>query len=270
MGTVAARVGRGVVNRVKVPYGDHPEQFGHLYLPDDIHRQGAAADVPLPVVMIVHGGSWMAEYRLNMGTQYAVEFANAGFAAWNVEYRRVGAGGLWPETSADISAALQAVGDRVQQHSAVSLDVEDVRVLGHSAGGQLAVWLAGQADDTIRPSRVIAQAGVLDLVSGPENGRPNDSVDALMGTTFAAAPDVYRAASPLHRLPTGIDVHCIHGDQDDLVPLAGSRTYVDAARAAGDHAQLSVVEGEGHFEFLEPRSRSWNLSIDAVMAARRG
>lgn len=249
------------MNRVKVAYGDHPEQFGHLYIPD--------ADVrsvePLPVVMIVHGGSWMGRYALNMGTQYAIAFARAGLAAWNIEYRRVGAGGLWPQTSSDVSAALAAVGGELRRHSTVELDVNDVRVLGHSAGGQLAVWLAGEKGP-VRPARVVAQAGVLDFVEGPEDGRPSPSVEALMGAPYEDARELYRSASPLHRLPTGIDVHCIHGDRDDMVPISDSRRYVAAAVAAGDRARLTVIGGEGHFEFLEPGSGCWEASMDAVLA----
>ncbi|MGA9871429.1 MAG: alpha/beta hydrolase [Rhodococcus sp. (in: high G+C Gram-positive bacteria)] len=247
------------MNRTKIAYGEHPEQFGHLYLPDV-----PSADT-LSVALIVHGGSWSGDYALNMGTQYAIECARAGMAAWNIEYRRVGAGGTWPETSADVLAALQAVGTVVQAQSTVPLNTDDVRVLGHSAGGQLAVWLAGETDAPIRPSLVVAQAGVLDLVVGPEGGQPSPSVEALMGATYAEAPELYRSASPMHRGFTGVRVHCVHGDRDELVPLSHSTRYVDAATAAGDEAALTVVEGEGHFEFLQVGTGSWSASMAALL-----
>lgn len=247
------------MNRTLISYGDHPEQFGHLYLPE-----GDAAE-PIPVVTVIHGGFWSGRYALNLGTQYAIEFARAGLAAWNIEYRRVGAGGLWPEISSDVESAMAAIGDVVQHRSRAALDLDDVRVVGHSAGGHLAVWLAGQKSSAVRPSRVVSQAGVLDLTVGPVNARVDPAVEALLGIRYEDDPDAFRAASPLHRLPTGIPVHCIHGALDVQVPLAHSERYVTAASEAGDEARLSVVAGEDHFAFLQPGSECWSRSVAAVV-----
>lgn len=241
-------------------YGTHPEQFGHLYLPDSPVAER------LPVVVIVHGGFWSGRYALNLGTQYAVEFARAGVAAWNIEYRRVGAGGTWPEIGSDVLAALNALGHVVQEHSQMQFDLDDVRVIGHSAGGHLAVWAAGEQASKIRPSRVVSQAGVMDLTVGPSNGRVSPALEELLGATWDDDPEVYRGASPINRLPIGIPVHCIHGGLDVQVPVSQSVKYVEAAVAAGDSAQSTVVDEEDHFAFLQPGSECWKRSIAAVLA----
>lgn len=247
------------MNRIRIAYGEHSEQFGHLYLPE------TAASVPVPVVVVIHGGFWSGRYALNLGTQYAIEFARAGFAAWNIEYRRVGAGGTWPEVSRDVSDAVDAVGGVVQENSPFRLDRGDVRIVGHSAGGQLAVWLAGREEPDIRPSRVVSQAGVLDLTVGPSNKSVNPAVQALLGVSYEQAPELYRSASPLHRLPTGIPVHCIHGAADAQVAASHSERYVEAAVEAGDDARLSIVDGEDHFAFLQPGSECWKQTLAAVL-----
>jgi acetyl esterase/lipase len=246
------------MNRIRVAYGEHAEQYGHLYLPEgEVHQ-------PIPVVVVVHGGFWSGRYALNLGTQYAIEFARAGFAAWNIEYRRVGAGGLWPEIGSDVASAVQAVGGAVQEHSPVPFDLDDVRVIGHSAGGHLAVWLAGERRASIRPSLVVAQAGVLDLAAGPGSGHINPAVEAMLGRTYDEAPELYLAASPRHRLPTGVPVHCIHGSRDAQVPVMHSESYVAAATEAGDTAELTVVDGEDHFAFLQPGTECWRRSVASV------
>ncbi|OZC56810.1 lipase [Rhodococcus sp. 06-621-2] len=243
------------MKRTTIAYGDHPQQFGHLYLPE-----GDATE-PLSVVVVIHGGFWSGQYALNLGTQYAVECARAGYAAWNIEYRRVGAGGLWPEISSDVASAVAAVATVVQDNSPRTLNLADVRLLGHSAGGHLAVWLAGERDVAIRPSRVVSQAGVLDLVSRASY----EPIRALFDVDYDDAPQTYRAASPLHRVPTGIPVHCIHGAEDVQVSVSQSEEYAQAARAAGDHVTSVVVDGEDHFAFLQPGSRCWKHSFAAVV-----
>ncbi|MFC9788594.1 alpha/beta hydrolase family protein [Rhodococcus sp. NPDC127528] len=247
------------MGRQRIEYGSAPEQFGHLYLPAE--PTGAA----LPVVMLLHGGYWSGDYHLNLATAFAMELAKSGVAAWNVEYRRVGAGGGWTETSADVQAALAAVGDLLPAHSPVPLDLSDVRLLGHSAGAQLAVWLAGQRDSVIRPERVVSQAGALDLASRAAARRGSAVLEALFGVDFVTDPQVYHDASPLHRVPTGVPTVCLHGTEDVQVPVAASRVYVEAAAAAGDRAVLWEVPGEGHNDFLDRGSRSWALSLRAAL-----
>lgn len=248
----------GVMPRTRIEYGPHPAQFGYLYTP-------AGVDGPVPVVMLLHGGYWSADFHLNLATSLASELARRGVAAWNVEYRRVGAGGGWPETSADIETALAATATLLPDHSAVPLDTTDVRIVGHSAGAQLAVWVAGQRDCPVRPTRVVSQAGALDLASRAATRSGGAALTALFGVPYADDPQLYRDASPLHRVPTGVPTVCIHGADDAQVPAQASRAYVDAARLAGDRATYWEVPGEGHNAFLDRTTRSWALTFDALL-----
>lgn len=242
--------------RIRIDYGSEPAQFGYLYTPTEV-------DGPVPVVMLIHGGYWSADFHLNLATTLAAELARRGVAAWNVEYRRVGAGGAWPETSADIEAALVATSTLLLESSPVPLDIADVRIVGHSAGAQLALWVAGRRGCPVRPSRVISQAGALDLVSRAARG--GGPLEALFGASYSADPQLYHDASPLHRVPTGVPTVCIHGSGDVQVPPAASRAYVDAAGAAGDRVVLWEVQGEGHNAFLDRTTRSWELTLQAVL-----
>lgn len=243
--------------RIKIAYGDHAEQYGHLYLPAE------PVDASTPLVVVIHGGFWSGQYGSNLGTRLARAIAGAGSVAWNIEYRRVGAGGHWPEMRSDVLAALDVVAGEVQHHAPTGTD--DVRVIGHSAGGHLAVWLGGNTGSTVRPSRIVSQAGVLDLVPRGASGRTNPAVEALLQVRYEDDPELYRSASPAARAPIGIPTICLHGSADVQVPVAQSERYVETARAAGDDVQLTIIPGEDHFAFLNPDSRCWSLSLDAVL-----
>ncbi|MDV8067575.1 alpha/beta hydrolase [Rhodococcus sp. IEGM 1366] len=246
------------MSRIKISYGSHGQQFGHLYVPDTV-------DGPVPVVMQIHGGFWSGQYGLNLGTAFAVELARAGVAVWNIEYRRLGAGGGWPEMSTDVKTAYDAIPGIVAEASGVVFDLTQVRLVGHSAGGHLAVWLAGEKDVFTRPERVVAQAAALDLASAAERGRRISYIEDLFGIPFESDPDLYRSASPQHRLPIGVPVVCVTGSDDLQVPAKVSARYVKAAQAAGDPVALRVVEGEGHDAFLSPGAESWRVSRELVL-----
>ncbi|MEV0948418.1 alpha/beta hydrolase [Rhodococcus sp. NPDC049939] len=248
------------MDRILINYGTEPQQFGHFYMPDQ------PVSSPLPVVMIVHGGFWRGEYHLNLGTGFAVDLARNGLAVWNVEYRRLGAGGGWREMSTDVVAALEAIAGPVAERSPVPLDLNRIRIVGHSAGGQLAVWLAGEPDLKVRPELVVSQAGALDLATAAERGRRIGYIEDLLGVPYEDDPDAYRSASPHHRIPVGVPVVCVHGAEDLQVPAKVSVRYSKAAAVAGDQVALHVVEGEDHFAFLDPDTECWTISRRALLS----
>ena len=238
-------------------YGPHPDQFLELTLP-------AGEPAPAPVAVVLHGGFWRAAYGVELARPLAADLAAAGWAAVAVEYRRVGAGGGWPATLEDVAAALDAlpglpVADR--------LDLADVTVIGHSAGGHLAAWAAGRArlpagapgaDPRVRVATAVLQAGVLDLADADRAGLGDGAVRAFLGGADDDLPERRASADPVRLLPTGARVLCVHGEQDDVVPVRQSERYAAAARVAGDTVDVRVVPGD-HMALIEPGEEPWRL-----------
>ena len=243
-------------------YGSDESQYGELYLPTGARRPGA--------VIVIHGGFWKACYGADLGAPLAADLAARGWAAWNLEYRRVGNGGGWPNTLADVAAGIDLLADLGSADgSSIELDLHRVVAIGHSAGGHLATWAAARpglpegavgAAPRVRLTGAISQAGVLDLVQGAADDLGTGAVPRLLGGHPDEAPEPYQLASPLHRLPLGVPVRCLHARDDDAVPFSQSVDYVRAARAAGDDAALIEVTG-GHFAVIDPASTAWQAAL---------
>jgi acetyl esterase/lipase len=202
------------------------------------------------VVVVIHGGFWKAAYDLSLGRPLAAALVAQGWAAWNVEYRRVGNGGGDPATFDDVSAAVDKLAD-------LGLDLSTVVTLGHSAGGHLAVWAAGRTEPTVPVTAAISQAGVLDLVAASALRLGDGAVEGLLGHPATAAD---RDVDPLQQVPLGVPVFCVHGRDDDIVPPAQSEAYVEAARGAGAQAELHEVEGD-HFVVIDVWSPAWQTQL---------
>lgn len=221
-----------------IRYGPQAEQFGELWSPS-----GAG---PHPVVMLLHGGFWRRRYGLDIMHGLADDLRRRGMAAWNVEYRRVGSpGGGWPGTFDDVAAAYDA------------LDPEPAAIVGHSAGGHLALWLGARR----RPGVVVALAGVCDLEAAGWLHLSHDAVNELLGGN---RPERRRAADPVALVPLGVRQVLLHGTADDIVPVSVSRSYAAAAEAAGDDCTLVELPGVDHFAFLDPASGAWALAVSAL------
>jgi acetyl esterase/lipase len=247
-------------------YGPHRDQFLEVSLPD-----GAG---PSPVAVVLHGGFWRAAYGVELARPLAADLAAAGWAAVAVEYRRVGAGGGWPATIEDVAAALDALPDLPV---ADRLDLSGVAVIGHSAGGHLAAWAAGRirlpadapgSSPRVRVDAVVLQAGVLDLVDADREQLGSGAVRAFLGGPPEELPERVAVADPVRLLPTGARVLCVHGADDDVVPVRQSERYAAAARAAGDLVDVRVVPGD-HMVLIEPAGPPWRLVHDWLTPSPR-
>lgn len=119
----------------RLAYGAEPEQYFELWLPPGNSE-------PAPLIVLVHGGCWLAEYDVSHIRPLASEMASGGLAVAALEYRRVGQeGGGWPGTFDDISAGLEFISSLQDSR----LDLSRVILVGHSAGGHLALWAAGRS-----------------------------------------------------------------------------------------------------------------------------
>lgn len=231
-----------------VRYGPHRDQFAELRLPTS--RAGSS-----PVAVLLHGGFWRAPYLLDQMNALGDDLALRGWAAYNVEYRRIGDGGGYRNTTADVLLAL----DALERHASV-LDLDRVIVLGHSAGGFLALTAAidRPGSSSIRPAGAVAMAGLCDLEMAIAGGIGAGSVEQFLSDDGGERVTDPRSASPLGHSPLGIPQLLVHGTADDEVPLELTQAYAAAARAAGDHVDVEVIAGEDHFAHLDPRSASWS------------
>lgn len=251
----------------KISYGTAPQQFGELRLP-----QGKG---PFPVAVIIHGGCWLAAYDYAYINPLAAALTAQGIATWTIEYRRLGdEGGGWPNTLLDVAKATDHLRVIAKTHA---IDAGRVVSMGHSAGGQLALWLGarhkfGKKSDLFvkKPlalKGVLGLAPITDLASyriGPPDSC-NASVDQLLGGTDTQQAVRYAQASPLALLPLGLPQRLVQGGKDPIVPLASVSAYAAAASKAGDDATVIADEALGHFDPAVPHTA---LGEAAVAAAK--
>jgi acetyl esterase/lipase len=259
-----------------VSYGDHPEQVADVWLP--------AGSGPAPLVVVVHGGFWRAVFDRSHAGPQCVGLADAGYAVAAIEYRRTGAGGGWPTTFDDVAAAVDTVPGLVAGAVAGRFDRTAVVLVGHSAGGQLALWAASRhrlppgsrlhrGDRAARAHgvasvhavrAVVGLAAVADLVACDERNLGDGAVQALLGGGHREVGDRYAQTDPAALAPAGVPATLLHGDGDLQVPLALSRRYTEAATAVGGKARLEALEGVDHFALIDPASRAWPAVLQAV------
>ncbi len=252
----------------RIPYGEHPLQFAELRLP--------AGPGPHSCIVALHGGFWRNRYTLDHLGHLCTALAGVGIATWSVEYRRVGdPGGGWPGTFHDVAAGSAHL---FEQAAELGIDPARIGVLGHSAGGHLASWLASMAnvpaDSPIRATPLhfraaFPLAGVLDLRQGWKEHLGNGAVSDFMGGAPDDLPARYEAASPSSLVPSPVPHLVVHGVEDAIVPVAMSERYVAAARHRGQEASLLRLDGADHFDVIDPESAAWPAIGEAIVAAMR-
>lgn len=232
----------------RIAYGSDSNQFAELRLPSK--DKG-----PWPVVIFIHGGYWRKEYDLTHANHLCVALNAAGWATWSIEYRRLGQpGGGYPGTMEDIRLAAKHLGAQT------SLDLNKVVVSGHSAGGQLALWLAAQNAIPLRG--VVALAAVSDLRRGYELKLSGGVVGELMGGSPAEVSDRYKATSPIELLPIAVPQTLLHGAADDIVPFVLSEAFARVST----NGKLIPLPGAGHFELIDPRSKEFGQVRASIQA----
>ncbi len=201
-------------------------------------------------------------YGRDQFASVARDLASRGYAVWNIEYRRLGApGGGWPGTLRDVASAIDYLATLV--HKGIQLDLNRVIVVGHSAGGHLALWTAARNKPgsffrkmSVPPIAAAGLAPISDLSMAFRQSVGENPVAELMGGSPTEYPDRYAAASPIELLPLGVPQLLIHGVRDEAVAIDLSRTYVDSARASGDRVEFVELADTGHMDFLDPATKA--------------
>jgi acetyl esterase/lipase len=262
-----------VLDRTSLPfdmrtrYGNDPNQFAELRFPN--------GKGPFPMLFVVHGGFWQSLYDLSHIEHLCAAFTSEGIITCNIEYRRIGnPGGGWPGTFQDISLATHNILQDLSNDP--RFDHARTAIIGHSAGGHLALWLVGSHriskgsplynDQKQEIRRAISLAGISDLRSAWKKRLGHGTVTRLMGGTPDEHPDRYDAGSPIELLPPGARQFLLHGTTDDTVPPSQSEAFVERAEKLGDQPTLVKLDGVGHYELIDPESEAWPPVARAVLS----
>lgn len=252
---VATIYGRGVEGYL---WGIRHLHYRRIGTPETIRGEGGAVgDLrlpegagPHPVVVLLHGGGWMGHWRRDQLDGMAADLWARGYATLNYEY-------LPPREDGRFPAALEtADGARRLIRARPELDSDRVALLGHSAGGNLALmaaarWrAAGQA-----PRLAVSVAGVTTLRE-----------DSELDRAYLGGQDP-RAASPRCLAPIGVETLMIHSTNDEMVPLEHSAGYARDALAAGDRVETLILDHGGHLGFLDPGNRAWTEARERFVSA---
>jgi acetyl esterase/lipase len=254
----------------RIFYGKDENQFGDLRVPS-----GAG---PHPVVILIHGGCWKADYAtLRDLAPMADALKTAGIVTWNIEYRRLSQSGSgWPGTYLDVSKSVDYLrsiaGDK-------KLDLTRVIVVGHSAGGHLAMWVAARprlpsasvlyVKDPVPIRGVIDLAGTGDMeafIQFEQRGCQGAVVEEMLGGKPTDVAERYAQASAINMLPLGIPQVLIWGRNDDVAPIWLGERYTLAAKQAGDPVRLVSIPDVGHFEIASPLATTWPAVRSEIIA----
>lgn len=258
----------------QLAYGDDPAQIGHLRVPP--------GDGPFPVVVLIHGGCWREPFANlrelgPIGDKLKVE----GVATWNIEYRRLPQPGSgWPGTYLDIAKGVDHLRELAGPYK---LDLDRVVIVGHSAGGHLAMWAASRSRlkpesavytaNPIKPKGVINLAGTMDMSVNIENmeaGCQAPVIHEMLGGSPADVPERYAESSVFKLVPVGVPQVMLWGEHEQFIPRPFAQAHVDAATRAGDQAELLIVPGVGHFEIATTLEPSWPTLRGAIASLLDG
>jgi acetyl esterase/lipase len=229
----------------RLAYGTDPNQFGELRLPKDTSK------APFPVLVNIHGGFWRAKYDLAHTGHACAALTAQGMATWNLEYRRVGNhGGGWPGTFEDIRSGYRFLSTIAKKYN---LNLAKTLVMGHSAGAQLALCLAGH-EPSIK--RAVSLSGVVDLQQAFDLHLGDNAVVEFLGGTPKEVPEHYHEADPMQLKVTATQ-WLIHGASDDTVPSYLSRNYTQQKKGRSEDVHYLEIATAGHFDLIDPHSTAW-------------
>ncbi len=248
----------------EISYGADSMQVVDLWLPE--------GDGPHPTVLMVHGGCWQTEIAdRRIMNWIADDLRRRGVAVWNIDYRGVDRdGGGYPGTFLDAAAAADALREHARHYN---LAIADFVAVGHSAGGHLALWLAGRprlpqgsplrAPDPLPIPYVVSLGGLPDLEEAarePGSGCGTEVVARLSGGHFADT------SVPRLR-PLGVRQLLVNGLQDKIIPPFYAEAYAAPMRAAGDEVEVQMIDETGHVELIAPETQAWATAAAAIERA---
>lgn len=238
-------------------YGEHPDQFGQL-------RRPVGSGRPVALAVLIHGGYWRSRWQVDLMDALAIDLTERGIVSVNLEYRRPDRHG-WQATLEDVRAGVRQAVDVAVGTAAAPVPLA---LIGHSAGGQLALQVAEERAASAQPVAVVASlAGVVDLHAADARELSDAAVRLALGGRPTEVPERYRAASPLARAHRRVPTVVAIGAQDDPDLVEMNRRFVTTATGA----PIQVIELAGdHFDVIDPGTPLWRATLDALLGRLGG
>ena len=240
----------------RMQWGAEEWQFADLYMPDE--PSPYQKDEGVPCVMLIHGGFWRKKLTLDLMAPIAEDLAEQGIAAWNIEFKgwEPEDEGVWMDTLSDV---MRAWG---QLALLPGIDIVRSMILGHSAGGHLALMMSSVAER--KPWLTIAQAPIADIVAA-DHAKLSDGGDAVrrwMGCGPEGNEELWRRVNPIDN-PPKTSVVLMHGKADQDVPWTQSESYARAMKAKGIEVQKVWLPGD-HYSIIDVASDDWLTQVETI------
>ena len=258
--------------KLTAAYGSDPLQVGELRLPP--------GKGPFPVVEVIHGGCWTKGFATRRNTAALASALTAkGFATWNIEYRQVGDPGAgWPGTFKDWAAATDYL--RILAKSQ-PISLQNVAVIGHSAGAHAALWIASRANlpsSSEAGSKNPLPIKIAVAIDGPGELAPFVGFDAevcgkpviapLLGGAPKEQAERYRLASPIDNLPVKTREYLV---SSIVLTSDAAEHFRSVAASKGQSVRVLNVMNGGHFDIIAPGSPAWRQQVEPFLTqALRG
>lgn len=229
----------------KMQYGDDPLQYALLW-----KAKSRDVDSGKPLVILIHGGCWLNAFDIEHTFPLSTGLTQHGYDVWSLEYRRTGdKGGGWPGTFNDIKLGVLAATQYTGHEN-----LNNTVVLGHSAGGHLALLAGSEIPDL---KGVIGLAAIADIeqYSRGKNSCQSVTKDFMQGTADTK-PDAYALANPVQQKPHA-KVRLLQGEADNIVP---------PSQALNSGMPSTIIEQAGHFDWIHPGSEAFKLLIQTLEA----
>jgi acetyl esterase/lipase len=239
---------------------------GRRFTLDVFHHERRPAG--RPVLLHVHGGSWVIGNKEQQGIPLMQHMAARGWVCVSANYP-LSPRSSWPAHVVALKRALAWIRAYGGEYGA---DPSFVAVTGGSAGGHLAALLAlSPGDPAFQPGFEEADTSVQACV--PHYGAYDFAAETgtratkerlrwvakrVVGKDPERYPEIYRAASPLARVSEDAPpFFVIHGHDDTLIPVPEARSFVDALRAVSRNpVAYAELAGAQHAFDVFPSIRS--------------
>lgn len=227
-------------------WGGHPAQRIEVYRPDPSAE-------PTRHAVLIHGGCWLNQYAMGYMRPMAAAMAERGWMVWSFGYRRLGdVDDAGTRGMADLLAGM----DQVRR---LADDEAPPWLIGHSAGGHLALLVAGE----LGPERV-AGVAALGGITDPQAYADQDTGCNEAAARLLAESRAPERLDPARHLPLGRPLVLFHGERDAIVPMGQAVNFARQATEAGDTARVIAPSEAGHFEPVMPDSEAFSTLMEAL------